>query len=179
MEFITNFSSPEVEAYVNGGSGDEITLRENLASIANLRIIPRVLRNIETIDTSVKDSISVDRSPIVIAPTAFHQLATDQAEVAPAIAASNTKTPYIVSCYSSIDIQKLIHNVDRSIYWQQLYIFDDRKITEKILDYAECFNAKAIVVTVGAAVSGNRIRERAVGWKSLKNIFILLIMLVT
>lgn len=169
MQFKTEFSDKQAEAYINGGSGEEVTINENLESIAKLRIVPRVLRNIESVDTSIKDQIGLDRSPIVIGPTAFHQLASAQAELATSTAASKTKTPYIISCYASMDIHSLVKNIDKNIYWQQLYIFDDKQITEKILDHAETYDAKAIVVTVGAAVSGNRNREKKADWKIPKD----------
>ena len=38
--------------YVDGGSGDEITLRENRAAWQRIKILPRVMRGIERVDTS-------------------------------------------------------------------------------------------------------------------------------
>lgn len=61
---------PGIWDYFHGGSGDEITLRENRCAFEHIKLLPRVLRvNMET--TVQGTAISL---PVLIAPTAFHGL---------------------------------------------------------------------------------------------------------
>src|SRR5689334_17613179 len=77
----------EVCDYYEGGALDEITLRENTAGWERLKLYYHVLagvRDRELTTTVLGQKISM---PIVVAPTAFHELACAEGEIATAKAA--------------------------------------------------------------------------------------------
>src|SRR5262245_33322010 len=81
-------------AYVASGSDDEETLRDNEQAWRALRLVPRVLRDVSEVSTATT-LLGRERShPVVLAPTAMHRLADDEAEVATARAAARVDAPF-------------------------------------------------------------------------------------
>uniref|UniRef100_A0A0M3IBS6 FMN hydroxy acid dehydrogenase domain-containing protein n=1 Tax=Ascaris lumbricoides TaxID=6252 RepID=A0A0M3IBS6_ASCLU len=72
----------DIRQYYAGGSGTESSLRRNKFAFDRLLIRPHVLRDISTIDTSVKIFSKIFDFPIGIAATAFHKLADPLGEIA-------------------------------------------------------------------------------------------------
>ena len=151
--------------YIEGGCWSEATLRENNNVLKKIRIVPRVLRDVSHVCTETSDSFGDHRMPIGISPTAFHKLVTSDGELATAKAANSVGIPYIVSCYSSINQNTVAAAIDNGLYWQQLYFFEDRDMTKRLIETSEELKASAIVVTVGTPVSGKRMREINGRWK--------------
>src|SRR5579884_4491582 len=75
---------PATWGYYAGGSDDEVTLRENRAAFERIRLRPRVLVDVATIDTSTTALGTPISMPILVAPTAQHGLAHTDAECATA-----------------------------------------------------------------------------------------------
>src|SRR4051812_16213268 len=74
--------------YLAGGAGDELTLGDNVAAWDRVRLRPRVLRDVGTVDmTTTVLGIPV-ASPVLVAPTAFHKLAHPEGEAATAAGAA-------------------------------------------------------------------------------------------
>lgn len=151
--------------YIEGGCWSEATLRENNDVLKRIRIVPKVLRDVSHVCTETSDSLGAHRMPIGISPTAFHKLVTSDGELATAKAANSVGIPYIVSCYSSINQNTVAAAIDEGLYWQQLYFFEDRDVTKRLVESSEELKARAIVVTVGTPVSGKRMREINGRWK--------------
>ncbi|HUY52148.1 MAG TPA: alpha-hydroxy-acid oxidizing protein [Streptosporangiaceae bacterium] len=60
---------PEVYDYYAGGSGREATLRANRKAWRRVRFLPRVLRDVSAVDTSVLLPGQVRlRTPVAVAP---------------------------------------------------------------------------------------------------------------
>jgi hypothetical protein len=77
-----------VYEFFRGGAGDEIALREACGAWASFRVLPHVLRDVSSIDTSVEVLGSRLPSPIGIAPMAYQGLLDAEAEVATVRAAA-------------------------------------------------------------------------------------------
>ena len=58
----------EAFAYVAGGAGTESTVRENREAFEGWRIVPRVLRDVSTRDTSVELFGATLPSPVLLSP---------------------------------------------------------------------------------------------------------------
>src|SRR5690606_21693452 len=73
---------PMVYDYYAGGAHDEISLRDNVEAYRRIRLRYRVLRDVA--ERSLETEVLGERvsMPVLIAPTAFHQLATEEGEVA-------------------------------------------------------------------------------------------------
>ena len=65
---------PESFAFLAAGADDEISANENIAAWRNMRLRPRVLRDLATTDTSVTLLGQKHPTPILIAPTGRHKL---------------------------------------------------------------------------------------------------------
>ena len=77
---------PAVYDYVAGGADAELTLADNLAAWARLRLRPRVLRDVRRVDTAASVLGTPLPTPILVAPTAYHGLLHPNGELATAAA---------------------------------------------------------------------------------------------
>src|SRR5436190_23320032 len=67
--------------YIAGGAGDEITMRWNREAFDAIRLNPRVLVDVQPVDTRVSLFGQEYSFPLLLAPTAFHRLAHREGEV--------------------------------------------------------------------------------------------------
>ena len=144
--------------YYAGGSDDEVTLRENRAAWERLALRYRVLAEVGERDlatTVLGETVSM---PILIAPTAFHQLAHPDGEVATARAAGAAGTVMILSTLSNLPVEKVVRAASGPV-WFQLYIYRDRGATRALLERVKAAGCRAIVLTVDAPVLGRRERD--------------------
>ena len=99
---------PEVYEYYAGGSGGEVTLRANDEAWRRVRFLPRVLRDVSAAATSVRLGAPLNlelRTPIAVAPTAFHRLAHPEGEAATAAGAARAGALFVLSTRSSRRIE--------------------------------------------------------------------------
>jgi isopentenyl diphosphate isomerase/L-lactate dehydrogenase-like FMN-dependent dehydrogenase len=144
--------------YYRSGANDEITLRENHGAYEGIKLLPRVLRDISKRDlttTVLGDTISM---PIMVAPTAFHCMATPEGEVATARAAGAAGTIMILSTLSTSSIEEVMPQAT-GVVWFQLYVYKDREATLSLVQRAESAGCKAIALTVDAQIWGRRERD--------------------
>ena len=143
--------------YYQGGSDDEVSLHANRVAFEQLRLCPRVLVDVKTIDmrTSVL-GIPVSM-PILVAPTAGHGLAHADAECATARAIQRAGTLMIVSTQSTRSLEE-IAQAGKSPRWFQLYI-DSYRQAEHLVRRAEKAGYQGLVLTVDGPRRGNRERD--------------------
>lgn len=144
--------------YYAGGALDEITLDRNCAAFEELRLRYRVLRDVSTRDLATTVLGSEIAMPILVAPTAFHQLAHPEGEVATARAAGRTGTVMILSTLSNCPIEEVVAATDEPV-WFQLYVYKDRSVTRELIARAEEAGCRALVLTVDAPFLGSRERD--------------------
>ncbi len=157
-----------------GGSGDEVTLRENRAAYERITLLPRVLVDvsIRKMDTTVLgEPVSM---PILIAPMAFQCLAHPEGEVATAKAAGAAETLMTLSTNATSSIEEVLA-VATGPVWFQIYVFKDKAISAALVKRAEAAGCKAIILTVDSPVLGRRDRDARNPFKlpdnlSLKNL---------
>ncbi|MEX0750135.1 MAG: alpha-hydroxy acid oxidase [Dehalococcoidia bacterium] len=146
-------------AYYAGGSGDEVTLRDNESAFARRRLRPRVLVDVSQIDTATTLLGQAVTMPVGIAPTAQHGLAHPEGECATVRAASRAGALYVASTQSTRPIEE-IGAADGGPFWFQLYVQDNTgPRTEALIRRAESAGCTAIALTVDLAVPGRRERE--------------------
>jgi isopentenyl diphosphate isomerase/L-lactate dehydrogenase-like FMN-dependent dehydrogenase len=78
---------PPAYAYLSGGAGDEITLRENVDAFRRRQLRPRVLRDASAVDTATTYLDTRVSFPVGLAPAAQQALAHADGEIATARAA--------------------------------------------------------------------------------------------
>jgi isopentenyl diphosphate isomerase/L-lactate dehydrogenase-like FMN-dependent dehydrogenase len=144
--------------FVAGGSWDEITLAENVEAWRRFRLLPRVLVDVSSIDTSTTLLGLPVAMPIGIAPTALHRLAHSDGEVATARAAAAANVLFCQSTLSSIALEDVASASDGP-RWFQLYVYKDRGFTRDLVQRAVAAGCKALVLTVDLPVTGHRERD--------------------
>lgn len=144
--------------YYAGGAHDEITLHDNRDAYDRLRLRYRVLRDVSDRDLSTTILGEKVSFPVLIAPTAFHQMATEEGEVATARAAARAETIMTLSTLSTRSIEDVSRAADGRL-WFQLYVYRDREATRDLVQRANEAGAKALVLTVDAQVWGVRERD--------------------
>jgi 4-hydroxymandelate oxidase len=133
--------------YYASGTGDEHTVRWNLEALANMRLKPRVLVDLERIDTRIKLLGEELPHPILLAPTSTHMLAHPEGEVATVRGAGTAGATLIVSTVSNRSIEEVAKTATRPI-WFQLYVEDDRGRTRALIERAEAAGCRALCITV-------------------------------
>lgn len=162
---------PGAWAYLNGGAGDEWTMRENVAAFARLPLRPRVLRPMHGATSGLQLFGCDIATPVLIAPTAFHGLFHPDGERATALAAAATGTIMVVSTQAGMPIEDIAAATsEASPLWFQLYLQPDREFTERLVTRAETAGYRALVVTVDAPVNGVRNREARAGFSLPPNV---------
>ena len=155
---------PGAHGYFAGGAGDEITLRDNVAAWQRLALRPRVMVDCAERDPSTTVLGRRLAHPLIVAPTAFHRLATPEGETAAARGAAATDTPFCLSTLSSTGADELARRAPEARRWFQLYVFKDRGITREMVAAAVGHGYEALVLTVDAQVFGRRERDMRSGF---------------
>ncbi len=155
--------SPEVYDFYAGGAGRETTLRANTEAWRQVQFLPRVLRDVSAVDTSVRLASPLDlrlRTPVAVAPTAFQRLAHRDGELAAAAGAARAGALYLLSTRSSCRIEEVGAVVARAAgsWWFQVYLMRDRELTAGLVRRAAAAGARALVLTVDTAVVGRKAR---------------------
>jgi 4-hydroxymandelate oxidase len=149
---------PLVYDYYAGGAHDEVTLAANRGAYERLALRYHVLRDVSR--RSLKTTVlGVPVSmPILVAPTAFHQLALPEGEAATARAAAAAGTVMTLSTLSTRTIEDVCREADGNL-WFQLYVYRDREATRDLVQRARDAGCRALVLTVDAQVWGVRERD--------------------
>ncbi len=150
--------SREAYDYYAGGAQDEVTLRENRAAYDRVSLAYRVLVDVSRRDLTTSVLGQPVAMPILVAPTAFHRLATPEGELATARAAGAAGTVMILSTLSTTPIEAVVSAASGPV-WFQLYVYRDRKATEGLVRRAEAAGCGALVLTVDAPLLGRRERD--------------------
>ena len=144
--------------YYLGGAGDEVTLRANRSAWERWAIHYRVLQDVAQRDLSLELLGQKFDWPVLIAPTACHQLAHPDGEIATAGAATGTGTGMVLSTLSNKPLEAVAAIAGKGL-WFQLYCYKDRGITRELIERAAAAGCGAIVLTVDTAVGGVRERD--------------------
>ncbi len=150
-------SNPAAWHYYQGGSDDEVTLRENRAAFARLRLRPRVLVDVSSIETGTTILGTQITMPICIAPTAQHGFAHEKGECMTARGAAAAGTLMVASSSSSRSLEEIAESCSGPL-WFQLYIRSLEQ-AKSFVRRAERSGYKAIVLTVDLPRLGNRERD--------------------
>src|ERR1700748_1758601 len=110
---------------VDGGAGDEITMRNNEAALAAIELVPTLLAGAPKRDQSVELFGARLPSPVVIGPTGLAGLLWPHAELAAARAAARFGTIYSTSHASTATLEA-IAAATRGPKLMQVFVYKDR-----------------------------------------------------
>lgn len=142
--------------YYNEGADSGSTLLENTTAYNKYRLRPRVLRDISLIDTSVNVFGTSSSVPIGVAPTAMQCLAHPDGEVATAKACKETEVPMGMSSFSTSTLEDVASAIGDHPHVLQLYLFEEREHSRKLVQRAKKAGYKAVFLTVDTPMLGRR-----------------------
>jgi (S)-2-hydroxy-acid oxidase len=116
---------------------DDFRLRENAAAYDRYKIRPRVLRNVSNIDSSAEFLDERVAFPCGFSPSAMHQLAHPDGELATSRAAAKMNIPMALSSYSTTSLEEVKAEGLHNPYMMQLCVVRDRNVTLQLLARAE------------------------------------------
>lgn len=145
--------------FIEGGAGDETTLRRNIASFEEVSFVPRILRDVSHVETSTTLLGAEITFPVVLAPVGLARMAHRDGEIAAASAASRRSIPYCLSTMASASPEAVADHAPLAPKWFQLYLWRDRDASERLVRRAEAAGFHTLVVTVDVPVAGERLRD--------------------
>jgi 4-hydroxymandelate oxidase len=143
---------PAVRDYYASGAGEQLSLAEGEGAWQQVRLRPRVLRDVAAVDTSLELLGTPLRTPVLAGPTAAHGLAHEggEAETARGVAAAGSLL--VLSTRAS----RRIEEVPAGPWWFQAYVMRDRGLTRALVQRAAAAGASAVVLTGDTPYLGRR-----------------------
>jgi 4-hydroxymandelate oxidase len=156
---------PGVWCYFEGGAGDEVTLRANVAAYGHWRFRPRMLVDVSEVTTATTLLGTPVASPLGVAPFAMQRLIDPEGEVATARAAAKAGALMCVSTLTT-SAHAEISAAGDGPRWLQLYVLSDRQRTLDHLHEAREAGYSAVVLTVDLPYVGRRERDARLGFQN-------------
>ena len=150
--------------YVAGGAWDEISLREAVEAWRRHRFVPRVLRDVRSVDTGGMFLGRPTPLPIAMAPMAAQGLGHADGELEAVRGAAEAGLPYCLSTSSSRSLEEVAAAAPDAERWFQLYLVHSLDWSRSLVERAAAAGYRAIVLTVDLPVLGYRERDRRSGF---------------
>lgn len=150
-------------AYFAGAAEEEFLLAENTAAWSRRRLHPRVLVDVSSVSPATTVLGTPVRSPVMVAPTAVHDLAHPDGELATARGAAMAGALLVLSSLATRSLEDVAGAADAAgggPRWMQVYVLADRGRTAALVERAAAAGYGALVLTADAPVAGLRRRER-------------------
>ncbi|MED5499331.1 alpha-hydroxy acid oxidase [Salinicola sp. MIT1003] len=144
-----------VYEYIHGGADDEVSLLNNRAVFNRYRFTPKTLTDVSQRDLG-RDLLGHRVSmPVVIGPTGFNGMITQDGDSKLARAAAARGIPFTLSNASTEPLEE-IAKVPGGWPWMQIYFYRDHDYVKNLVDRCRASGYDTIVVTTDSAIYGNR-----------------------
>jgi 4-hydroxymandelate oxidase len=150
--------------YVASGAAEEHTVRWNRDGFDRIRLRPRVLRDVASVDTRVTLLGRELAFPILLAPTAYQRVLHPDGEIATARGAAAAGATLIVSVGTTTPIRE-VAAAGAAPLWFQLYFQSDRDFTRDVVRQAEEAGCDVMCLTVDSPILGPRNRQTRAGFR--------------
>ena len=151
--------------YIDGGGDDERTKDRNTAAFDDVDLVPDVLVNVESLDTSVEIMGRKSALPLMLSPTALQRLFHWHGERAVAAVAEKYGLWFGISSLSTVGMEEIGANYSGP-KMLQYYYHKDRGLNAALIEMAKEARFDAIALTVDTIVGGNRERCARTGFAS-------------
>jgi (S)-mandelate dehydrogenase len=149
--------------YVDGAASDEKAAQLNVGRLGEMRLMPRVLRDVGA-RRLTGQILGMDVGlPFGIAPMGMCNLSWPGGDRALARLAATRQTPLCVSTAASTPLETMIEMAD-GYAWFQLYAGQSDAFVNELIDRAEAAGYKHFILTVDVPVLSMRNRERSTGF---------------
>jgi L-lactate dehydrogenase (cytochrome) len=143
--------------YIDGGSYGEVTLRNNVADLADIALRQRVLRDVSTVTLKTKLFGRRLAMPVGLGPVGLAGMNARRGEVLAAAAAAAADVPFALSTVSVCSLAEVVP-VGANC-WFQLYALRDRAFLRDLLAEARALHVETLVFTVDLPMPGVRYRD--------------------
>jgi len=140
--------------YAERGTEDECGMARNRAAFERVAFRPRVLRGVQSVDTSTEIFGKQSAFPLALAPTGAAGLLWYKGDLALARAAAAAGVPFTISSASTMDLEQIAAAGGR--IWFQLYYWEDRSLSHAVVDRARDLGCEALFITLDMPVPPNR-----------------------
>lgn len=113
------------------------SLNDNEAAYQRYKIRPRVLVNVDKVDTSAELFGTHVSFPLGFSPSAMHRLAHPEGEVATSRAAAAHRIAMGLSSYATTSLEDVMAQARGNPYFMQICIVQNREITLQLVRRAE------------------------------------------
>lgn len=141
--------------FIDRGTEDDLTIRNNHESFRQVRLIPRPLVNVSNRTQSITLFGRQQPLPFCLAPTGAAGLLWYDGEIETAAAAASAGIPYVMSTGSIVSIEKVAEKAGGDL-WFQLYLWPDISMSLELVRRAKAANYRVLVVTIDTTVTPNR-----------------------
>ncbi len=144
--------------YLDGGAGQETSLRSNTDDFKKLALNQCVLRDVSNVDTGLRIFGAEMTMPLALSPIGMGGMMARRAEVQAAQIAGKFGIPFTLSTVSICSMEE-VAGATSIPFWFQLYMLRDRGHVQALLQRAKAVGCHTLVFTVDLAVVGTRYRD--------------------
>ncbi|KAJ9100871.1 hypothetical protein QFC20_005360 [Naganishia adeliensis] len=145
-------------SYYSAGATDELTLALNKSAYNAILFRPRVMIDVDEVDTRTQFLGHAVDLPVFIAPAGMAKLSHPAGEALFAKAAGEEGIIQFISTNASAKLDDIVsaRTTPEQVFFMQLYVDRQRAKSEALLRRVEGLGLKAVFVTVDAAAPGKR-----------------------
>ncbi len=144
--------------FIDGASGDEKLAEINSIALDQIRLEPKVLRNVEKRSLKKKVLGYEFNFPFGFAPMGMTNLSWPGADSMLAAESARNNIPTCVSMASTTTLEKM-YELSEGHSWMQLYIFQDENFVMELLERAKHTGYEVAILTVDVPVLSRRTRD--------------------
>jgi L-lactate dehydrogenase (cytochrome)/(S)-mandelate dehydrogenase len=145
--------------FIEGGVEDEVGLDRNTEAFRQIKLVPRFLAaDVTKRDQTISLFGRAYSGPVGIAPTGIAGFFRRGADMMLAEAARDANVPFIMSGAATASIEELGRTC-REHGWYQLYVAQDRRISEDMIRRVADAGLSTLVLTIDVPVNSKRERN--------------------
>ena len=144
--------------FIDGASGDDKLAEINSTALDQIRLEPKVFRNVENRNLSKKIFDFHFDYPFGFAPMGMTNLSWPDADKMIAKESAYNNIPTCVSMASSTTLEDMF-TFSEGHSWMQIYIFQSEEFIMELLKRAENIGYKVLILTVDVPVLSRRARD--------------------
>lgn len=145
--------------FIDGGAGDEITMRHNEADFGKWTLVPRYAVDVSRRDLSVDMLGRRADVPLMLAPTGLAGMFWPNGELSAIRATAKAGIPLCLSTNSVCSMEEVAKAAPDADRWFQLYFLKDREWMNTLVQRAENSGYRVLCVTIDLPVHGRRERD--------------------
>ena len=151
-------------AYIDGGAGNEETIRSNHSAFSSVSIRPKMMQPNEMADLS-STLLGMNLAfPVLLAPIGVLDLICPKADLHVARQCAGTGVPFIFSNQAGTPVEACARAMGDTPHWMQLYWSRSDELVLSFVKRAEAAGCRALVLTVDTTLLGWRNRDLELGY---------------